>query len=98
DFHVTGVQTCALPISRSLVCWRRNPGAIAFFAAILTFAMIVWARVSVVLFALASTTEFPTVRGMIGQIVSLQNLEFLGLWTAVRSEERRVGRGAGSRR
>ncbi len=70
-------------LARSLVCWRRNPGAIAFFAAILTFAMIVWARVSVVLFALASTTEYPTVRGMIGQIVSLRNLEFLGLWGAV---------------
>jgi uncharacterized membrane protein len=70
-------------LAKSLVCWRRNPGAIAFFAAILTFAMIVWARVSVVLFALASTTEFPTVRGMIGQIVSLENLEFLVLWTAV---------------
>lgn len=70
-------------LAKSLVCWRRNPGAIAFFAAILTFAMIVWARVSVVLFALASTTEFPTVRGMLAQIVSLANLEFLALWTAV---------------
>ncbi len=39
-------------LAKSLLCWRRNLGAIAFFAAILTFAMIVWARVSVVLFAL----------------------------------------------
>jgi uncharacterized membrane protein len=70
-------------LAKSLLCWRRNLGAIAFFAAILTFAMIVWARVSVVLFALASTTAFPTVRDMLGQIVSLQNIEFLALWTAV---------------
>ncbi|RPH64952.1 MAG: DUF2189 domain-containing protein [Burkholderiales bacterium] len=70
-------------LAKSLVCWRRNLGAIAFFAAILTFAMIVWARVSVVLFALASSTEFPTMRGMLRQIVSLDNLELLGLWTAV---------------
>ncbi|MCL4182901.1 MAG: DUF2189 domain-containing protein [Burkholderiaceae bacterium] len=70
-------------LAKSLLCWRRNLGAIAFFAAILTFAMIVWARVSVVLFALASTTEFPTMRGMLGQIVSPQNFEFLALWAAV---------------
>lgn len=70
-------------LAKSLVCWRRNLGAIAFFAAILTFAMIVWARVSVVLFALVSETEFPTVRGMLGQIVSLGNLEFVALWAAV---------------
>ena len=67
----------------SMTCWKRNLGAIGFFAAILTFLMIVWARVSVVVFALASTTEFPTVRSMIGQIVSPTNLEFLLLWAAV---------------
>lgn len=67
----------------SLTCWRRNLGGIAFFAAILTFAMIVWARVSVVMFALFSTTDFPTVQGMIRQIVGLSNLEFLAVWTGV---------------
>lgn len=70
-------------LARSLLCWRRAPGSIAFFAAMLTFLMIVWARVSVVLFALASHTDFPTVRGMAGQIVSPDNVEFLALWTAV---------------
>ncbi|HLT25255.1 MAG TPA: DUF2189 domain-containing protein [Zeimonas sp.] len=70
-------------LARSLVCWRRAPGSIAFFAAMLTFLMIVWARVSVVLFALSSTTEFPTMRGMLAQIASPQNLEFLALWSAV---------------
>src|SRR5690606_32054672 len=67
----------------SMICWRRNLGAIAFFAAILTFLMVVWARVSVVLFALASTTEYPTMRGMIAQIVSPTNIEFLVLWVTV---------------
>lgn len=64
----------------TLTCWRRNLGGIAFFAAILTFAMIVWARVSVVIFALFSTTDFPTVQGMVRQIVDLSNLEFLMVW------------------
>jgi uncharacterized membrane protein len=67
----------------SMLCWKRNIGGIGFFAAILTFLMIVWARVSVVLFALASTTEFPTMRSMVAQIVSPTNIEFLVLWTAV---------------
>jgi len=67
----------------SLTCWRRNLGGIAFFSAILTFAMIVWARVSVVIFALFSTTAFPTVQGMIRQIVDPSNLEFLMVWVGV---------------
>ncbi len=45
--------------------------------------MIVWARVSVVLFALFSTGEFPTVQSMLGQILSLSNIEFLLVWTGV---------------
>lgn len=73
------------PISfgATLTCWKRNLGGIAFYAAILTFAMIVWARVSVVLFALFSNTDFPTVQGMVAQIVSPKNLEFLGVWLGV---------------
>ena len=67
----------------SLVCWRRNLGSIGFFAAILTFAMIVWARVSVVMFALFSTTDFPTMQGVIYSIFSLGNTEFLLAWGGV---------------
>lgn len=73
----------AADLTASLGCWQRNLGAIGFFAAILTFLMIVWARVSVVLFALASTTDFPTMRSVLSQIVSPTNLEFLLLWSAV---------------
>ncbi len=67
----------------SMVCWRRNMGGVAFFAAILTFAMIVWARVSVVLFALFSNTDFPDLKAVVGQIVTLSNLEFIAVWGGV---------------
>jgi len=67
----------------SLTCWRRNLGGIAFFAAILTFAMIVWARVSIVIFALFSTTDFPTLQGVVLQVVSLENVEFVLVWGGV---------------
>lgn len=68
---------------KSLICWKRNLGSIAFFAVILTFAMIVWARVSLVLFALASETSFPTVQGVLKQIFSIDNPQFLLLWGGV---------------
>lgn len=67
----------------SLTCWRRNPGGIGFFAAIVTFAMIVWARVSVVLFALFSTRDFPTLQGVLKQIFAFTNLPFVGVWFGV---------------
>ncbi len=90
-FVCTGVYELSRQRSRgekpdlpaSFYCWRRNLPSIAFYAAILTFAMIVWARVSVVIFALFSTTDFPTMKGMLAQIVSLQNLEFVAVWAAV---------------
>ncbi len=68
---------------RSLVCWRRNPSAIAFFSLMLTFSMIVWARVSLIIFALFSTTEFPTLKRVLATVFSFENLPFLGIWTLV---------------
>ncbi len=68
---------------QSLTCWSRNLSSLAFFAIILTFAMIVWARVSLILFALSSSTSFPTVKGVLSQIFSLNNPQFLLLWGGV---------------
>ncbi|HEY5633437.1 MAG TPA: DUF2189 domain-containing protein [Burkholderiaceae bacterium] len=70
-------------LGASMGCFTRNLGGIAFFAAVLTFAMIVWARVSVVLFALFSTAEFPTMQSMILQVITLSNLEFVLVWVGV---------------
>jgi uncharacterized membrane protein len=72
-----------ISLRASLSCWRRNTGSIGFFAAVLTFAMIVWARVSIVLFALFSTTDFPTLKSVLAQIVSPSNYEFLAVWGGV---------------
>ncbi len=67
----------------SLTCWVRNIGSFSFFAIMLTFAMIVWARVSLILFALSSQTSFPTLQGVLQQIFSLSNPQFLVLWVGV---------------
>jgi len=67
----------------SWTAWFRNWKSIAFFAAMLTFFMIVWARVSVVLFALFASHDYPTLQSMLAQIVSMKNLEFLFVWMSV---------------
>lgn len=70
-------------VSVSTLSWSRNWKSIAFFAAILTFLMIVWARVSVVLFALFGAHNYPDLKDMIHKIISLENIEFLMIWSCV---------------
>lgn len=70
-------------LSSSVSCWMRNWKSIAFFAAILTFLMIVWARVSVVLFALFAAHDYPELKDMIHKIISFDNLSFLLVWACV---------------
>jgi uncharacterized membrane protein len=70
-------------VSASTMSWARNWKSIAFFAAILTFFMIVWARVSVVLFALFGTHNYPDLKNMVTKIISLDNIEFLLVWSGV---------------
>jgi len=65
---------------QSFLCWRRNLGAISFFSLILTFAMIVWARVSLIIFALFSTTDFPTLQIILSTVFSAVNIGFLAIW------------------
>ena len=72
-----------ISLSASMTCWSRNPASIGFFAAMLTFLMIVWARVSIVIFALFSNTDFPTLQGILNQIFNVDNLDFLGVWLSV---------------
>lgn len=67
----------------SFTCWTRNPGSIAFFALVLTFVMIVWARVSLIVFALSSNISFPTLQGVLKMIFSFENPQFLLLWLGV---------------
>ncbi len=70
---------------RSTTAWFRNWKSIGFFAVMLTFLMIIWVRVSIVLFALFASHEYPDMRSLIGQIVSFKNIEFLIAWMCVGS-------------
>lgn len=68
---------------KSLFAWTSNWKSVLGFAALLTFIMVVWSRISVLLFALFANQTYPTVQGMINQVVSLQNIEFLTVWAGV---------------
>ena len=73
-------QTGRADLRASLTCWARNWKSIAFFAATLTFFMIVWARISVVIFALFAKHTYPTLTDMVGNIISGDNIAFLAVW------------------
>ena len=47
--------------------------------------MIVWARVSVVIFALFASHDYPNLKSMVAQIVSMRNFEFIVVWLGVGS-------------
>lgn len=67
----------------SFTSWRRNVKSIAFFAVLLVFCLIVWARVSVILFALFASHDYATLQSMLTQVFSGRNVEFLLVWVAV---------------
>jgi uncharacterized membrane protein len=47
------------------------------FSLVLAVILLVWARASLVVFALFYTSEMPSLEGFLDQVVSLDNLEFL---------------------
>jgi len=76
-------ETVAL--APTLDAWRPNVGAIGVFSLVLTIILLVWARASLVVFALFYTTEIPTVDRFVEQVVSFANLEFLIAYCCVGS-------------
>jgi uncharacterized membrane protein len=76
-------QGGAVRLASTLNAWRANLGAFALFALILTIIMLIWARASLVTFALFFSTGMPTLEGFLGQVLSLEHLDFLLTYFAV---------------
>jgi len=74
-------QGCSL--APTLVVWKRNAGNIGVFAVVLGIVFLVWARASLVVFALFYTNEMPNLSGFLEQILRFENLEFLMVYFAV---------------
>ena len=73
----------SLSFQKTIMAWLPNWKMMGLFAVILTFLMIVWARVSIVIFALFADHEYPNLQSLISQIASFKNIEFLMVWTCV---------------
>jgi len=72
---------CAL--APTTVVWKRNAGNIGVFALVLMVIFLVWARASLVVFALFYTNEMPNLSGFLEQILAFENLEFLLVYVCV---------------
>jgi uncharacterized membrane protein len=71
-------------LAATLTAWRANLGAFSLFALLLTIVMLVWARASLVTFALFfSTGGMPTVSNFLAHVVSPEHWDFIGAYFAV---------------
>src|SRR5690606_40673876 len=93
DFHVTGVQTCALPISWSVLLLFG--GGLSLASAIESSGLAAW--IGVLLEACAGWPVVAVVLLITALVVFLTEVTSNTATASVRSEERRVGREGRSR-
>lgn len=75
-------QGAACRLGPTLAVWRRNAGNIGVYSLVLIVVFLVWARASLVIFALFYTGEMPSIDHFMAQILRLDNLEFLAVYAA----------------
>jgi uncharacterized membrane protein len=73
----------AVPLRETMTAWRSNLGAFSMFALVLTVVMLVWARASLVTFALFFSTGMPSLSGFIGRVASVEHWDFVLAYFAV---------------
>ncbi|MEQ1515650.1 MAG: DUF2189 domain-containing protein [Usitatibacteraceae bacterium] len=64
-------------LAHSLVAWRDNPGGIGIYVLILTVIFLVWARASLVTFALFESRGMPTWEIFFIELFALRNIGFV---------------------
>lgn len=62
---------------QSLVAWRENPGGIGIYVLILTVVFLVWARASLVTFALFESRGMPSWESFFLQLAAMHNIGFI---------------------
>jgi uncharacterized membrane protein len=65
------------------MAWRANLGAFSLFSLVLTIIALIWARASLVTFALFFSSGMPTLKSFLAQVVSVEHLDFLLTYFAV---------------
>jgi uncharacterized membrane protein len=66
----------------SLSAWRENVGGLGVYVLVITVIFLVWARASLVTFALFSAGTMPDIRNFLAQAFSWGNVEFVLVWFA----------------
>ncbi len=69
----------------TLTAWKANLGAFTLFTLCLSVIMLIWARASLVTFALFFSSGMPTLKDFFGQVVSADHVDFLITYFAVGS-------------
>ena len=64
-------------LAPTLDAWRPNVSSVGIFALVLCVILLVWARASLVVFALFFTYDMPDLHGFLAQVVSFKHVEFL---------------------
>ncbi len=67
----------ALSLTATLAVWKRNFGCFGIYSLILIVIYLVWARASLVIFALFYQSGMPTLGSFMRQILKFDNIEFL---------------------
>jgi uncharacterized membrane protein len=70
-------------LAPTLDAWRPNVGSVGIFALVLGVILLVWARASLVVFALFFTYDMPDLHGFLAQVLSFQHVEFLLAYACV---------------
>jgi len=66
----------------SLTAWRENVGGLGVYVLVITVIFLVWARASLVTFALFSTGTMPDLKGFLAKAFSWGNIEFVIVYFA----------------
>ncbi|MCW5592754.1 MAG: DUF2189 domain-containing protein [Burkholderiales bacterium] len=72
-------------LAPSLTAWRENVGGLGIYVLVVTVIFLVWARASLVTFALFSTGTMPDLKGFLAKAFSLGNIEFVLVYFAAGS-------------
>jgi len=72
-------------LAPSLTAWRENVGGLGVYVLVITVIFLVWARASLVTFALFSTGTMPDLKGFLAKAFSLGNIEFVLVYFAAGS-------------
>jgi uncharacterized membrane protein len=76
-------RTEPVALAPTLTAWRANLGSFSLFALVLTVILLVWARASLVTFALFFSSGMPTLQNFFEQVISVEHVDFLVTYFAV---------------